>query len=120
MRRCRSVPFHQQADHQFDEELVPVVVADDAGIEPLLEGILTGGGEGVDALFRPALFLHTDLGHQPGLGEPLQRGVDLARLDLPRVPAADQCLKGGAQFVAVARLLGQQSQKSVADGHREK
>ncbi len=105
----------RQAEHQFDKELVALVLAGNAGAIPGCQLGLTLRGQTVDVFFRASVLQDAVFAHQAALFEPRQGVVDLRRFDFPDVLPTDQCLKCRTQVITVARLLSQEAENGVSD-----
>ncbi len=84
--------------------------------EPVLQGRLARGCDGIDALFRSGILLDRLLSDKTALFQARQGRVNLGGLHIPILFAAGHSLERRPQIISMTRALRQQGQDSVADG----
>ena len=97
-----------ECQHQLDEELVALMLGGCTLGEPILELFMAGLSDRVDTLFGSRILLDGLFDYPAAFLHAAQSRVNLSRLDVPILLAADDSLKRRAQFVPMARSLSKQ------------
>lgn len=106
-----------EGEHELDKEFVALVLAGDGLTIPFAERGFALGRDGVDTLFGSAALFDGVFDDESVFLEARKGGVYLGGLDVPVLFASNDGFKGGMEFVAMTRALGEETENGVTDGH---
>jgi hypothetical protein len=105
-----------QRKHQLEEKRIALMLLRRSLSEPVLQGRLALGRDGIDALFRSGILFDRLLCHKAALFQARQGRVYLSGLHVPILFAAGNSRERRPQIISMTRALRQQSQESMTDG----